>query len=346
MIWVKGMSPGLGERIGLMAILVLATVLPMPVLAQGVVVQGRVFEFGSTTGIWNARVELEGHGATLTSLVGTFRFDDVEPGEYTLQVDAFGYASDTRILTVDGPMTVLVPLEIAPLPLDSLAVELRTIDIEGRVRDPERDLLLMDAEILTNQVEGTLTDAHGRFTLDDVLEHVPIRVIVRPFGYLTVDTILVPDEDDERYLFEVEPDPWVEEMIEVQIGNLEERAAGIRAIGMPAMNRERLLRYAGTHTLRDALEFEYGIPRLTRVACVFVDEEWITWADDPDRVSLRLFLETTLPEELERTEFLFRGGMLRIYTREFMQEMFDLELELRTPVLFPTLPGGSPPVCR
>ena len=46
-------------RIGLMVILVLATAIPMPVLAQdGVVVQGRVFQFGSRVVIPNARVDV------------------------------------------------------------------------------------------------------------------------------------------------------------------------------------------------------------------------------------------------------------------------------------------------
>ena len=63
----RRVSPGRAERIGLMAILVLATAIPIPVLAQGVVVQGRVFQFGSTSGIANATVDLEGHGSTLTS---------------------------------------------------------------------------------------------------------------------------------------------------------------------------------------------------------------------------------------------------------------------------------------
>ena len=52
--------PGRAERIGLMAILVLATAVPMPVLAQGVVVQGRVYQFGSRAVIGNATVDLEG----------------------------------------------------------------------------------------------------------------------------------------------------------------------------------------------------------------------------------------------------------------------------------------------
>ena len=322
------------ERIGLMAILVFATAIPIPVLAQdGVVVEGRVFEFGSTSVIFNARVELEGHGATLTSVVGTFRFEDVEPGEYTLRVDAFGYASESRVLTVDSATTVLVPLQIAPLPLDSLGVELREIDIEGRVRDPERDLLLMDAEILTNQIEGTWTDAHGRFKLEDVLAEVPLRVIVRAFGYLAVDTILLPDEDED-YVFEVEPDPWVERMIEEQVERLDERSVGVRAVFMPPMDRERLLRYAGTFTLLDALEVEYRERRIDQIACVFIDER-------QEYVPVDVLLQTTLPEELERVELLFDGRMLRIYTREFMQYMFDLELELRAPILIDVL-GGSP----
>ena len=325
----------------LLLALALVSATPIPVLAQGVVVEGRVFEAGGTASIWNARVELEGHGSTLTSRAGTFRFEDVEPGEYTLQVDAFGYDSESRVLAVDSATTVLVPLEIDPLPVDSLLVQAGTTDLDGLVRDPERDLLMVNVEILTNQVEGTQSDAHGRFTLDNVLEGVPIRVMVRPFGYLTVDTILVPDKDDERYVFEVEPDPWVEEMIAVQIVKLEERVAGIRAVGMRPMNRERLIFYAGTHTLGDAIDFEYRLGGTERITCVFIDEKEISVILPIDH-----FLQTTLPEELERVELL-GFSMLRIYTREFIQEMFELELELRKPVIFPAipLPVGDPTRC-
>ena len=316
---------------------VLAAAVPTPVSAQDVVVQGRVFEFGSTSVIPNARVELEGYGATLTSVVGTFRFEDVEPGEYALRVDAFGYASESRVLVVDSTTRlVLVPLRIAPLTIDTLTVELQTIDIKGRVRDPAHDLLLVNAEVLTNQVEGTQTDAHGRFTLDNVLEGVPLRVIVRPYGYLRVDTILLPDED-ESYVFEVEPDPWVEEMIAEQVGRIEERSAG-RARIVPSMNREDVLRYAGTFTLYDMLETEYRY-YMPRVVCALIDEEHIL-----NSALLGHMLETIYPQEVELIEFLFfdRALMLRIYTRKFMQEMFDLNIQLRVPALFG---AGNPPVC-
>jgi len=336
-------------RLSVVFFAVLAASVPVPVLAQGVVVQGRVYTLGSAVVIPNATVDLEGYGSTLTSAAGTFRFEDVEPGEYTLRVQALGYTPESRVLTVDSTTRlVLVPLRIAPLQVDSLTVELRTIDIKGRVRDPEHDLLLVNAEVLTNQVAGTHTDAHGRFTLKDVLEGVPVRVIVRPYGYLRVDTTFVPNED-ENYLFEVEPDPWVEEMIAVQIGKLEERVAGMRAVAWPPMNREELLQYSGTFTLHDMLEREY--PNSTAIGgiiCAFLDEVKILDPADSamrgvdGRLRFRAVLDTTLPEELERVELLAFGQppvfMLQIYTREFMQEMFDLELELRRPVLTPFAP--------
>ena len=310
------------------------------------VVQGRVFEAGGAADIGNARVELEGHGATLTSAAGTFRFENVELGEYTLQVDALGYTSESRVLAVDGPTMVLVPLRIAPLPLDSLVIESRTIDIDGLVRYHETDLLLVNAELFTELIPGTLTlaailsgqipetrtDAHGRFTLDDVLDDVPLRVIVNAFGYLPVDTILLPDED-ESYLFEPVVDPVLERMIEVQVGRIEERSDGYFTGGMRPMNQDRLLRYAGSHTLRDALEFEYGIARLRRVSCVLIDERVITMSLDPNRLRLQLSLDTMLPEEMERIEFLFGGEMLRIYTREFIRDMIARNIELLQPVM-------------
>ena len=323
----RRVSPGRGERIGLKTILVLASAIPFPVLAQTGSVAGLVFESGGTAGIPNATVELEGHGETLTSAAGTFRFDGVEPGVYTLRVDAFGYTSEVLLLAVDGNTTVRVPLEIDPFLLDPLVVEPRAIDIKGRVRDPGRDLSLVDAEVFTNQVPGTLTNSHGRFKIDDVLEGVPLRVIVRAFGYFPVDTILLPDED-ESYLFELKPDWLVERMIEVQVGRIEERAAS-RSTGRRAMNRERLLRYAGRADLQTAIEFEYGLRLEGRDGCVYIDEKRFRGIGDQGALSL---LWTMLPEEVERIEFLYKGG-LRIYTREFIQEMIASDIELRPPPL-------------
>jgi hypothetical protein len=313
--------------------------LPVSVSAQtGVTVEGRVYDAVSGAGVQNAIVELEGHGSTLTSEVGTFRFDRVQPGGYALSVDGFGYARESRLLSVARDTTLTIPLQLAPLALDSLLVEARLVDVEGRVLDATRDMYMVDAEILTNQVEPTWTGAHGTFDLEDVLADVPLRVVVQAFGYLPLDTVVLPGED-ESYLFEVEPDPVVERMVEVQVRRLEDRASPRRSVTMRPMNRERLLRYAGRHTVASMLEWEYG-NRLRRVRCLVLNEEQMLGGWEPSS------LFHTLPEDLQRVELLFDGAMLRIYTREFMREMISREVELRTPSYFqPFQRSSADPLC-
>jgi len=147
------------------------------------------------------------------------------------------------------------------------------------------------------------------------------------FGYESLDTTLVP-EDARRVLLELEPDSTVERLVARQVDRIEERASGRRSLLMRPMNRERLLAYAGGHTLADVLEWEYG-RRLSRVECVVMDEVQLMGAWKPSS------LVHILPEQLERIEFLGRNGsMLRIYSRDFMREMITRDVELRTPELF------------
>jgi hypothetical protein len=198
------------------------------------------------------------------------------------------------------------------------------IDIGGRLRDRTRDIYVVDAEVLTNQVEPVITGAGGRFGLDDVLEGVPLRVVVQALGYVTVDTTFVPARGT-RYDFDLQPDPRVEAMIEAQAFRLEERGEPRGTAMLRAMDRDRVLGYAGGHTVATMLEWEYG-RRLGSVRCLLVNEEpwlsdWQPWT-----------LFHILPEDLERVELLFDGQMLRIYTREFMREMISRDVELRTPV--------------
>jgi hypothetical protein len=89
-------------------------------------------------------------------------------------------------------------------------------------------------------------------------------------------------------------------------------------------------------TLADVLEWEYGPSALRWIECVVLDERQLFGAWEPSS------LTHILPEELERIEFLGRGGavgskhgtMLRIYTRRFMTEMISRDIELRTPMIF------------
>lgn len=207
----------------------------------------------------------------------------MEPGEYTLRIDAFGYVSESVPLTLDRDRTVTVPLEIAPFMLDSLVVEPRSIDIDGRVRDRENDLPVVDAEVLANRVPSARTNVRGRFGLDDVWEGVPLLLSFRAFGYLPMDTVVQPADGDEDYELHLAADPVAERMIEVQIARIQDRAGGRRAITMRPLDRDRLLRWTGAG-LGDVLKSSYSRRHLQRVRCIFVDERLLPPEIDGDVV--------------------------------------------------------------
>jgi len=331
--------PGWGREIGLLVILVLGTGMPMPALAQvDVVVEGRVYDARSGSGIQNAVVTLEGHGSTLSAESGSFRFRGVEPGDYTLRVEGFGYLPFTSSVSVVTYSMVSVPLEAAPLALDSIVVEARTLDFDGRVRDPTLDYFLLDAQVFSDQGHEEWTNAHGRFDLDDVFEGTPLHVAIRAFGYLPLDTTFVPD-DDERYDFDLVTDPLATRMIAFQVLRLEVRAGENLYQYRPALNRAELSRYAGFGTIQSIMELKYPMRILRSVSCMILDEQEVirSWRR-------RWVLENMIPEELERIELLefpgpARSFQLRIYTRGFFQELVS-----RNPPLRKAVRAGG--VCR
>ncbi len=193
----------------------------------------------------------------------------------------------------------------------------------------------MDAQIRTDQGHEEWTKWHGRFDLDDVYGDIPIRLGIRAFGYLPLDTTFVPD-DDERYEFELVPDPLAERMIEVQAQRLEERAGDLLYENRPPLMRDDMARYTGSGTLRTMLEMKYpSILRRVGVGCFIFDEQPIRTRDE------RIWaLEHTLPEELERVEILEFPGparrfMLRVYSRAFFQELITRSPSLRNPIMQP-----------
>jgi len=213
----------------------------------------------------------------------------------------FGYADATLVLSVEANTTVDVPLTPAPLALDSLRVDLETLDFDGRVVDPEKELRLVDADVLSSQGHQERTNAHGNFDLDDIYQDVPLRILIQSFGYLPLDTTLVPDGDG-RHEFDMAVDSAVQRVIDMQVERIVDVTRG-RPSGMRPLNRESLLRHKGTFTVYDMIVYEYG-RRADRVGCIVVDEKQIprsrNWRDYPTHM---------LPEELERLEFLrFRGG--------------------------------------
>ena len=103
---------------------------------------------------------------------------------------------------------------------------------------------------------------------------------------------------------------------------------------MPPLDRDEVARWRGA-PLDEVLRLEYPA-QARRVRCVVVDE----WAMTP--LQAEGFLTTTPAWEVERMEFLFRGAMFRIYTRDFMRRMLGGGVRLAAPVY---VDMADPPFC-
>lgn len=298
---------------------------------ETVVVDGRVTSAGGPA-IAGARVELQGYPSIPTRVDGRFRFEGVVPGRHTLRVEAFGYATVSRAINVDGDLTIAVELDVAPFELDSIGVSAERIDMEGVVRDAQRGIPLRDAQVRTNQGHEVWTDNGGGFDVE-VWEEAPILVQLRAFGYFGVDTVVVPDPDLPT-VFRLTADSLVERLIATEVRRIEERAGGRLAVTMRPLDRDDLLRWDNA-TLSDVLRAEYPI-RMRRVRCVVVDEVSLL-----EGMAEGVLL-TTLAREVERMEFLFDGAMLRVYTRDFMRTMLGSGIELRRAKY---VDWADPPLC-
>ena len=299
-----------------------AILLPSRTLAQTTyTLEGRVIE-ASGDGIQNATVALDGIGFRLTDEEGAFRFAGVPPRSYTVRVEALGYEPVTQTVDLEDDRTLTIEMEVSPFELDSIVVESHVIEIEGRVWDPVQDEPVASAEIVSNQADPTRTSWGGRFELR-VAEGVPLALRVRAFRFLPLDTLFVPEEDG-RYRLELAIDPVVARMLEQEIVRLDDRAGGRRAVGMGPFNRDELRRWRGA-TLADLMKFSFPI-RSRRLQCIVFNER------DVGMEMVGPTLSTTFLDDIERVEFLFRGAMMRVYTKEFMRTMVGGGLELRRPV--------------
>jgi len=336
------MQGRMGSLARLFAILVTALALPVAAAAQaGAALLGRAYDADSDVSIQNAIVTLEGYGSTLTNAEGRFRLRGVAVGAYTLRVEAFSYETVSISVSVTGDTTVDVAMEAAPIEIDAIVVEAGTLDFHGRVRDPVRDFILVDAQVLVRGRDPVWTDTHGRFDVDDLLEGVPVSIAIRAFGYLPVDTTFIPD-DDERYDFHLRRDAFAEAMIAMQVARIEERAGGRITSRQRVMDRESVLRYTGSHTAATMLQFEFPPRTVGRIMCTFIDERQIDLSRGAIGREIRdAVLSHTLPEEIERVELLQfdnlegRPLMLQIYTRSFVMAMATRGLSLRTPTITP-----------
>lgn len=300
------------------------------VARQTAELSGRVIERNGEAGIAGATIEVAGR-TVLTDLRGRFTITELTAGRHVLTVGAFGYS--VREVEVTAPATDLViELDPSPVALDPLVVTGATITLRGKVHERGDDRGLIDVQVLVDPDHEEWTNSAGRFKVDDLPAGPPLRLEIRGFGYLPIHTIISAFRDT-TLIIGLEPDPLMQRMIEIQAARLRDRAKPFDTAVMPAMDREDLLRNANT-TAFDLIRYRYG-RFLSRVKCMLID----------DRQTYNGLAELMhfLPDELERIEFLFRGRMLRIYTRDYMRKLVGGGVELVRPVY---VEYGSPPLCR
>jgi hypothetical protein len=309
-----------------------ATLLPVAVAAQepAAVVAGRVVERGTGRPLPEASVALRAGVVRVTDAAGTFRFPPIRRGSYTLEVSALGYRTREIALNVRADTTLLVELEVAPLPIDPLEVRSRTVDVRGRVTDAAHDIPVRDAAVQV-AAERVTTNGAGRFRVRRVPASEPAVVVVRAFGFLPASAQITP-ENDTTLAFALEEDPIASRMIEAVVAEIEIRSRAIpyarRHIGRADLLRRR------NFPVGDLLRQMLGT-RIRRVQCVMID--------DVQRAFGMEQLDTYMPEELQYIEILDGGGMIRAYTRRYISRKLGPEVTL-PPILLVKTPMG--PLCR
>jgi hypothetical protein len=319
------------------ATLGLLAALPAGASAQGLVVRGRVYDPTSgNAGIENATVTLARQRATLSDRDGTFVFRGVPRGEHSLRIEALGYEELELSLTLVGDTTLTLPMKRRPIGLGGVGVVLERIDFDGRVRDPATNAWVSGAEVTSDQGHQERSNLFGRFDLDDVFDGPPLRVLIRAFRYLPLDTTFIPDDEDRRS-FDLVPDPVIDRIIGAYVAGLDERAERhlYNEYRMP-LNRQDLASLRPNTTLREVLERKYSLRQIRSIGCMFLDELEHRFMSEEHRNSV---FEGTFANDIERIELLEfpeAGSMLRVYTRYFFQSHVGSTAELRRPLMVAT----------
>ena len=219
----------------------LAVVMVDGLEAQQRTVEGTVVERGSQAPIAGATVGLTGRPPAQTASDGRFRFRNVPEGRYLLTVQGLGWAAEEVSLVVRRDTSLVIELERAPVPLDTLTVESRTISVRGVVSDKATGFELIDVEVASPPDRSTRTDPVGRFRFKGMPSNTPIALQLREMGYLTLGIVVVASADTTIRV-ELENDPIVERMIDGTKQRLADRAEPRSYRGVPAITRQDLLR--------------------------------------------------------------------------------------------------------
>ncbi len=292
------------------------------VWAQGTtyVVSGRVAQRGETAGIPAATLRLSERLLQVSGPDGGFRFANVREGVHVLTVEAMGYRSLELSLDVRSDTTLLVELEVDPIPLDSLLVEAELVSLRGIVSDAVTGRRIPEAWIRTGSLSEVYTARDGSFEINDLPRGYPVPVFVHAYRYRAHTETLVAHRDTTLNVA-LRPDALAVELFQRAGQQLEIRGRGAN---LPQVQVSR--DFIERRIYHDISELIRATGSRVSEKCLFIDEVRQTFAE---------VLDTYQTSEIERIEIYGRGKMIRVYTQDFVAQNLA-RIEELPPVVYVT----------
>jgi len=151
------------------------------------------------TPIRGVNVVLKETGQNITTdRSGSFRFDNLKPGAYTISFDAEGYLDYTDIVNLAEGQTYTMRVALTPVPKRKRA------NLFGKVSDAESGKGIAGAVVSVEGVTSTTTDNDGIYRI----ENVPVgtyTVKVSAIDYQTYTEVIKLNEGDNLKNFSLQP---------------------------------------------------------------------------------------------------------------------------------------------
>jgi len=299
-------------------------------LAQQVTVSGIVRERGDGSVIADATVRLPGVPTTLTNGEGRFALRGIEPGSYTLAIEALGYERRRIDIVVRNDTTLVI--ELTPDPVRLEGVTARGITVRGRLVDAESGARLWGGEVIVQPGSRRIGVRSGDFRVRGVPRGT-VRFTARVLEYLP-ESIEFDAQRDTTLQFDMRIDSVGIRLIQRQVQRLADRAQeqpySVRALGRDD------IRQAGAPTVGELIFRNVSIQSLSRFSSPFSRSQRSQGREGSDLPAPCIKLDdvdadfdmllSMPPDIVERIEiFDFDGGMIRVYTKRYVAGLMRRE---------------------